>query len=224
MHARAAAAATASSTRSCPTAPTASASRWCDGWRREDSGMDILGPRRDVGAGVRRGRLDPGVDRRRTKRRAEDGTLKGPLETATYKGKLLRRPVQQQHPAAVVPLRPRARRRPKTWDEMIDMAPRPRQAGQAALHRDPGQPVRGRHRLVQHAARERRRQRPHPGRQPALAGPAGRHAPLTIMQQPGHLAGGRPVAVRSRWRTTTGWPWSRARPPSSSTTPSSTRR
>ena len=37
------------------------------------------------------------------KQQAEAGTLKVPLQTATWNGQLVRGAVQQQHPAAVVP-------------------------------------------------------------------------------------------------------------------------
>ena len=70
------------------------------------------------------------------------------------------------------------------------------QAGQAAPHRDPGRPVRGRHRLVQHAGGERRRQHPQRGRHRAVARPAGRRRAARSCSDLATVAGRRPVAVR----------------------------
>ena len=119
-------------------------------------------PGRDVGGRVRRGGLDPAVDRpeqgpgrgRHAEGAARDGDVEGPA---------LRRPVQQQHPAAVVPVRSRAQPAEDVGrdDQRRDRAG---QAGQAASHRDPGRAVRRRHGVVQHDGRERRRQ--HPERRP----------------------------------------------------------
>ncbi len=70
---------------------------------------------------------------------------------------------QQQHPAAVVQLRAHA----EPAQDLGPDAGRRGEAeggGQAALHRDPGRPVRGRDRVVQHDGGQRGRHDPEPGR------------------------------------------------------------
>ena len=134
------------------------------------------------------------VDRRQQGRRSRTGTLAGPLATATYKDKLCAVPFNSNtqllwYRTDLVPTPP------KTWDEMIKMAERPGRAGQAALHRDPGRPVRGPHRLVQHAARQRRRQRPQRRRHRAVARARRPSRALDDHAAAGDVAGGRPVAV-----------------------------
>ena len=74
----------------------------------KDSGDGHPRPRRHVGARVRRGRLDPRSGPVTTRPQVDDGTLEGPLADRHLQGQALRRAVQQQHPAALVPLRPRA--------------------------------------------------------------------------------------------------------------------
>ena len=144
-------------------------------------------------------------------------------DTATYKDKLYAAPYNTNtqllwYRKDLVPTPP------TTWDEMIDMAERPRQAGQAPLHRDPGRPVRGPHGLVQHA------RWPAPAAASSTAtATAPSLGPPAVEAPDDHAATWprrrRPTRrCRSRWRTRTGWPWSRARRPSSSTTRSSIRR
>ncbi len=113
---------------------------------------------RDVGGGDRAGGLDPAVDGRgqggRREGHAADDAADRDVARPAVRG-----PVQHQHPAAVVPLRPGAH--PADHLGADDRRCRAAgQGGQAALHRDPGRPVRGRHGLVQLAGRQRGRQRP----------------------------------------------------------------
>ena len=90
---------------------------------------------------------------RHAQARAADGHLEGPARRGAG---------QHQHAAAVVPLGPGAQAADHLGgDDRRRRAAR--QGGQAALHRDPGRAVRGRHRLVQHDGGERGRQ--HPERQ-----------------------------------------------------------
>ena len=113
---------------------------------------------------------------------AENGTLKPALDTAMWKGKLVRGAGQQQHAAAVVRLRP-------GQDPAQDVGPDVRRRGeaeegrQAALHRDPGRAVRGRHRVVQHHGGQRRRLHPEPGRDQGHPRRARRVKALSIMHQ-----------------------------------------
>ena len=75
--------------------------------------------------------------------------------------------------------------RPRRGTQMIEMAERAGQAGQAALHRDPGQPVRGHHRVVQHAACSRRRPDPERQRHRRSLGPPAVKA-LNVMHTLAH--------------------------------------
>ena len=135
-----AAASTGSSTTSCRTRPTSSGCRWCGGWppgtaRWTSSGWTSPGrpssPRR---AGSGRG---PASTRRQATGHAQGAAADRHLARQAGRG-----PVQQQHPAALVPLRPGE---DPAEDVGADDRRRgaARQAGQAAPHRDPGRPVRG---------------------------------------------------------------------------------
>ena len=169
------------STTSCRVPRTASASRWSAGWppgttRWTSSASTSPGRRsspRPAGSGS---------GRAATRRQAEEGTLRGPAADRDLRRTSSTPPRTTPTPSCSGTARTSCRRPPKTWDEMMDMAERPRPAGQAALHRDPGRPVRGPDRVVQHAARERRRQRPQRGRatEPSLGQPA--VEALTIMR------------------------------------------
>ena len=185
--------------------------------------MDILGLDVTWAAGVRRGRLDPAVDRRATQpgRAGHPGRRRWrpPPGRAA-----VRRPVQHQHPAAVVPQGPGAHaahdlgRDDRPWPSALARQGKPhyveiqgaqyegltvwfntlvaRPAGGSIVNGDGHAPV---------------------------ARAAGRRRRLTICT----TWPPRPRPTRrcpTRWRTRTGWPWSPARPPSSSTTRSSTRR
>ena len=110
------------------------------------------------------------------KQQAEAGTLKVPLQTATWKGKLYAVPYNSNtqllwYRSDLV------KTPPKTWDQMISDAEAAGQAGQAAPDRDPGRPVRGHHGLVQHHGLQRGRQHPDAERAARLAG-AARGGPL----------------------------------------------
>jgi len=103
------------------------------------------------------------------KQQAENGTLKAPLETATWKGKLYAVPYNSNtqllwYRSDLV------KTPPTTWDQMIS------DAEQLAPDRDPGRPVRGQHGLVQHHGHQRRRQHPDPGRDESLTGRARRQS------------------------------------------------
>ena len=147
------------------------------------------------------------------KAQAENGTLVPALQTAIWKGTALRGARQQQHPAAVVPLRPGP-------DPAHDVGPDDRrrgaagQGGQAALHRDPGRAVRGRHRLVQHDGGQRGRHHPEPGRDPGDAGTARRQGAVDH-EAAGHLRRRRPVPVGADGEPEPARHGGRARPPSS---------
>ena len=82
---------------------------------------------------------------------------------------------------------------PKTWAQMFSDAEALAKAGQASSHRDPGRPVRGHRRLVQHAGGQRGRQHPEPD---LNRGPARRARGQGAVdhEDAGQLVGGRPVA------------------------------
>ena len=169
-------------------------------------------PRRHLGGRVRPGRLDPAVDRHVQaaghRRHAEGAVADRDLARAAGGGAL-----QQQHSAALVPLRPGedaaghlgadVRRRPGAG-----------QAGQAAPHRDPGRPVRGHRRLVQHAGGQRGRQHPERDLNGGQARPA-RDQGAVDHEDAGQLIRRPTRRSGCRWRTRTGWPWKPARPRSS---------
>ena len=170
------------------------------------------GPGRHLGGRVRQRRLDRAVDRREQGRgrerhapaRAGDRGMEGPARRGA---------AQQQHPAAVVPLRP-------GQDPAEDLGPDARrrgaagEGGQAALHRDPGRPVRGHDRLVQHDERQRGRHHPEPGRDQGHAGRA-RGQGTVDHEAAGQLARGRPVAGRADGERQPAGHGGRARPRSS---------
>ena len=128
--------------------------------RSTSSASTSRGPRsspRPAGSGSGRATTRPQVDRRHPRRAA---ARRRPTRTSSTRLRTTATPSC----SGTAPTS--CRTPPKTWDEMIDMASDLAKRGQAALHRDPGQPVRGHHRLVQHAARQRGRQRPQRRRPP----------------------------------------------------------
>ena len=106
----------------------------------------------------------------RFKQEAIAGTLKGPLQTAIWRGQLVAVPYNSNTQLLWYRLRPGAA---PAHDLGADALRRrgAGQAGQAAPDRDPGRPVRGRRRLVQHPGRQRGRQHPEPAprRRPSSA-------------------------------------------------------
>ena len=118
-------------------------------------------PGRHLGGGVRRGRLDPALDRHQ-QAAGENGTLKVPLQTATWKGKLYAVPYNSNtqllwYRSDLV------KTPPKTWDQMISDAEPLAKQGKPHLIEIQGAQYEG-HGLVQHPGRQRGRQHPDPGR------------------------------------------------------------
>ena len=200
-----------SSCRKPPTTSGCSWSRRLAATRRLDRHH---GSGRDLGGGVRRRPAGSEPWTGTYKAQAENGTLEGRPEHRDLEGQALRGARQHQHPAAVVPRPTWYRSPPTTWAEMISGRGAAGQAGQAALHRDPGRAVRGRNGLVQHDGLQRGRHRAEPGRDQDHAGRAGRQGP-DDHEAARRLRRPRTRRCRCRWRTRTGWPWRRATRPSS---------
>ena len=170
-------------TTRCPTTPTSSASRSSGALpprtRRSTSPAwtwsgPPSSPRR---AGSSSGpRLPPQV---------RQGTLPGPLATATYKGKLYAAPANS-NTQLLWYRKDKVDKPAETWNGLIAQATNAQDAD-----RDPGRPVRGRHRLVQ-LARPVGRRDDRPGHQ----GHARRPGPGRRQhhEQARSLAGRRPVA------------------------------
>src|SRR5215471_18090177 len=105
------------------------------------------------------GRLDPALDRH-VQAAGGGGDPEGPAGNRDLEGQARRGALQQQHPAAVVPVRPGAKP-PQDLGRNDQRRGAAREAGQAAPDRDPGRAVRGRDGLVQHPGRQRGREHPH---------------------------------------------------------------
>ena len=78
--------------------------------------------------------------------KVKQGTLKGPLDTATYQGKLYAAPANSNTQLLWYRKDLVKGDAPKTWDDLIDHRGEDAQGGP---HRDPGRPVRGHHGVVQ---------------------------------------------------------------------------
>ena len=197
---------TRSSTRSCPRAPTASASRWCAAWRpRTRRWTSSASTSRGRPSSPRPGGSGSGPATTRPRSPTAPWPARSrPPPTRTSSGR--RRSTATPSCSGTAPTW--CRRPPTTWDEMIEMSEQLAQQGKPHLHRDPGQPVRGHHRVVQHAAGQRRRQRAQRGRRRAVDGPArGRRPAASCTTWPPR----RPPTRRCRCsrRTTTAWRWRR---------------
>ena len=146
-----------------------------------------------------------------------------PLETATWEDKLYAAPFNTNtqllwYRADLVP------KPPKTWDEMIDMASDLAKQGKPHYIEVQGAQYEGLTVWFNTLLAERRRQRPdtRTANEPSLGEPAVKA--LTIMQELATSPAADPSLSVPDGGRRTGWPWSRARRPSSSTTRSSTRR
>ena len=148
-------ASTRSPTRCCPQAADDQRQQLVRRLAAHDTTIDILGL--DVtweAEFAQAGWIQPwtGAD----KAQAENGTLKPALDTAIWKGQLYAVPDNSNTQLLWY-------RSDLVQDPAHDLGPDDRrrgaagQGGQAALHRDPGRAVRGRHRLVQHDGGQRGR-------------------------------------------------------------------
>ncbi len=123
------------------------------------------------------------------------GTLKGPLQTAIWRGQLVAVPYNSNtqllwYRSDLV------KTPPKTWAQMFADAQATGQGGQAAPDRDPGRPVRGRRRLVQHAGGQFGRQHPERDLDGGQARPA-RAPGADHHEDAGQLVVGGPIARRA---------------------------
>ena len=178
----------------------------------EDDSMDILGLDVTWAAEFAEAGLDPAMDRGGQARRPPRAPCASrcrppPGRASCTPSRTTPTPSSCGTAATWCPPRPRPGRD-------AGHGPRPRQAGQAALRGDPGRPVRGPDGLVQHPGQQRGRLHPQPDGPPTLARPArrpGRRRSCTTWRTPRP----RTPPCPTRWRTRTGWPWSRERRPSS---------